>query len=279
MTVKRVGRPALIGLTGTNGAGKGEIAAYLQTKGYACHSLSDILREELAARGLEAGRDNLIRIGNELRETFGADILARRTMDRVPGPTVHRQHPQPGRSGIPEDAGRVPARRRGRADRDPVRAGPGPGTRRVRRGRSRSSGGRKKSEMTGDETEQQLGRCHGHGRPAHRERRDDRGSAAESGGPAMTQRPRVQGRLLPRDRPGGRPAEHLLPAFHRRHHRPRRPDRLDRLRRGAAQNEGQPRPTVSASGTGSASPTDSATSSAGASMPSRTPSSTPPGPE
>ena len=56
--------------------------------GYAYLSLSDILREELAARGLEAARDNLIRIGNELRAAHGPDILARRTMDRVRGPSV-----------------------------------------------------------------------------------------------------------------------------------------------------------------------------------------------
>jgi dephospho-CoA kinase len=81
-------RPGLIGLTGTNGAGKGEAAAFFQTRGYACASLSDILREELSARGLPATRDNLIRTGNELRAAFGPDILARRTMDRVTGPTV-----------------------------------------------------------------------------------------------------------------------------------------------------------------------------------------------
>jgi len=81
-------RPRLIGLTGTNGAGKGEAAAFFMTRGYAYASLSDILREELRARGLEAARDNLIRIGNELRGALGPDILARRTMDRVTGPTV-----------------------------------------------------------------------------------------------------------------------------------------------------------------------------------------------
>ncbi len=80
--------PGLIGLTGTNGAGKGEAAAFLRSLGYAYHSLSDILREELLARGLEASRDNLIAVGNELREMFGPDILARRTMDRVRGMSV-----------------------------------------------------------------------------------------------------------------------------------------------------------------------------------------------
>ena len=72
--------PRLIGLTGTNGAGKGEAAAYFGTRGYAYHSLSDVIREELARRGEPASRDNLIRTGNELRRSFGPDVLARRTM-------------------------------------------------------------------------------------------------------------------------------------------------------------------------------------------------------
>jgi dephospho-CoA kinase len=75
--------PRLIGLTGTNGAGKGEAAAYFVAKGYAYVSLSDVIREELARRGEPASRDNLIRTGNELRERFGPDVLARRTIDKV----------------------------------------------------------------------------------------------------------------------------------------------------------------------------------------------------
>jgi dephospho-CoA kinase len=81
-------KPRLIGLTGTNGAGKGEAAAYFVSKGYAFFSLSDVIREELERRGEEATRDNLIRTGNELRERFGPDVLARRTMDKVRGPAV-----------------------------------------------------------------------------------------------------------------------------------------------------------------------------------------------
>jgi dephospho-CoA kinase len=78
-------RPRLIGLTGTNGAGKGEAAAYFMAKGYAHFSLSDIIRDELRERGEPASRDNLIRTGNELRARFGPDILARRTIDKVGG--------------------------------------------------------------------------------------------------------------------------------------------------------------------------------------------------
>jgi dephospho-CoA kinase len=75
--------PRLIGLTGTNGAGKGEAAAYFMAKGYAYFSLSDVIREELRARGEAVSRDNLIRTGNELRERFGPDVLARRTVAKV----------------------------------------------------------------------------------------------------------------------------------------------------------------------------------------------------
>jgi len=78
----------LIGLTGTNGAGKGEVANFLRKKGFAYVSLSDVIREELQARGLEASRDHLIACGNELREKFGPAVLARRVATRIQGPTV-----------------------------------------------------------------------------------------------------------------------------------------------------------------------------------------------
>ncbi len=68
--------PPIIGLTGPNAAGKGEAARFLREKGYAYHSLSDVVREEATARGLDHSRENLIRVGNELRQTFGAGILA-----------------------------------------------------------------------------------------------------------------------------------------------------------------------------------------------------------
>ncbi|MGD8538570.1 MAG: AAA family ATPase [Candidatus Aminicenantes bacterium] len=78
----------LIGLTGTNGSGKGEAASFFRTNGYAYFSLSDIIREELIQEGRETDRDNLIQKGNELREKFGANILASRVMDRITGKSV-----------------------------------------------------------------------------------------------------------------------------------------------------------------------------------------------
>ena len=73
----------IIGLTGTNGAGKGEVAAYLIGKGYTYFSLSDLVREELRKKEKEVTRSNLIKMGTELREKFGPDILAKRIMKKV----------------------------------------------------------------------------------------------------------------------------------------------------------------------------------------------------
>ena len=72
-----------IGLTGTNGSGKGAAAEYFISKGYAFYSLSDVIREELKKDGIEPTRDNLIRKGNELRAACGADFLARQVMEKV----------------------------------------------------------------------------------------------------------------------------------------------------------------------------------------------------
>jgi len=81
-------QPRLIGLTGTNGAGKGEVAAYLLKKGYEYFSLSDLIREELTKRDKGITRDNLIKMGNQLREKFGANFLARQVMEKVKGKSV-----------------------------------------------------------------------------------------------------------------------------------------------------------------------------------------------
>jgi dCMP deaminase len=78
----------LIGLTGKNGSGKGEVAKFLKESGYDFYSLSDILRDELVTRGQEVTRENLISIGNELRSNYGAGILAERVLQKI-GPDAH----------------------------------------------------------------------------------------------------------------------------------------------------------------------------------------------
>ena len=68
----------IIGLTGTNGSGKTVAADYLQSKGFAFHSLSDEIREELARQNRDATREQLIDMGNRLRAEYGPAVLAER---------------------------------------------------------------------------------------------------------------------------------------------------------------------------------------------------------
>lgn len=78
----------VIGLTGPNASGKGEIAAYLGRLGFSVHSLSDIVREEAERRGLPPEREHLIRIGTELRQAGGPGVLVERIFPRLGGRDV-----------------------------------------------------------------------------------------------------------------------------------------------------------------------------------------------
>lgn len=73
----------IIGLTGKYCAGKGIAAGHLMKKGFGYYSLSDVVREETRKKNLEIFRENLIKIGNDLRKEFGNDVIARRIMERV----------------------------------------------------------------------------------------------------------------------------------------------------------------------------------------------------
>ena len=75
----------VLGITGPNAAGKGEVSEYLRSQGLTVHSLSDIVREEAAARGLPPEREHLIRIGTLLRENGGLGVLAERLLPRLQG--------------------------------------------------------------------------------------------------------------------------------------------------------------------------------------------------
>ena len=74
----------ILGLTGKNGAGKGEVVAFLAETGYHTYSLSDSIRDAIKAKGLTVTREHLITMGNELRSTYGAGVLADRIVRKLP---------------------------------------------------------------------------------------------------------------------------------------------------------------------------------------------------
>jgi len=74
-----------IGLTGYMASGKGEAAEILKKQGFNYCSLSDVVREEATSKGLEHTRENLIKVGNELRQEHGAFYFAKKIAEKVSG--------------------------------------------------------------------------------------------------------------------------------------------------------------------------------------------------
>lgn len=73
----------VIGLTGTNASGKTTIMKYFKNKHFDTFSLSDAIRDELIQRKQPLSRKNLIDVGNELREKYGASVLADRIKSKM----------------------------------------------------------------------------------------------------------------------------------------------------------------------------------------------------
>lgn len=69
----------LIGLIGTNGAGKSAVCDYLRECGFLVVSLSDIVRAEVRHRNKPETRDIMVHTSNDLKQQFGMDVLARRS--------------------------------------------------------------------------------------------------------------------------------------------------------------------------------------------------------
>jgi len=73
----------ILGLAGRNGAGKGEVVRYLEARSFAPWSLSDVIREDLRARGVDETRERMIEAGNAIRARFGPGGLAVRLLERL----------------------------------------------------------------------------------------------------------------------------------------------------------------------------------------------------
>ncbi len=67
----------IIGLTGTNGAGKGTVVEYLKTIGFKHLSVREYLVTELKKENKELIRENMINLANHLRETYSPDYIVK----------------------------------------------------------------------------------------------------------------------------------------------------------------------------------------------------------
>ena len=73
----------ILGISGLNGAGKGEVVSYLEARSFYGYSLSDVIRDDLRDRGIEESRERMIETGNAIRSALGPGGLALRLVDRL----------------------------------------------------------------------------------------------------------------------------------------------------------------------------------------------------
>ena len=73
----------ILGVSGFNGAGKGEVVRFLEARSFYPLSLSDVIRDELRAKGLEETRERMIETGRALRAAHGPGGLAERLATRL----------------------------------------------------------------------------------------------------------------------------------------------------------------------------------------------------
>lgn len=73
----------VVGITGTNGAGKGTIVEYLQKKGFNHFSARELIYEEIDKRNLPRNRDSLIEVANDLRSKYGPSYVAEQLYARA----------------------------------------------------------------------------------------------------------------------------------------------------------------------------------------------------
>ena len=73
----------ILGLSGLNGSGKGEIVGFLEARSFSSLSLSDVIRDELRARGEEETRERMIETGRAIRGAEGPGALATRLVTQL----------------------------------------------------------------------------------------------------------------------------------------------------------------------------------------------------
>ena len=73
----------LVGITGTKGAGKGELSKLLQERGFELFSMGDLVRKEAKERGIELTKENLQKLGMLLSKEEGQNFVVRRIISKV----------------------------------------------------------------------------------------------------------------------------------------------------------------------------------------------------
>lgn len=72
----------IIGITGTDGAGKGTVVDYLVTqKKFKHYSARSLIIKEIEVRSLPVDREHMRLVGNDLRREFGNDFIVKKGLE------------------------------------------------------------------------------------------------------------------------------------------------------------------------------------------------------
>jgi len=73
----------IIGITGTDGAGKGTAVEYLATKGFTHYSSRSFIVAEIQRLGLESTRNQMRLTANELRAKYGNEFVVKQAYEKA----------------------------------------------------------------------------------------------------------------------------------------------------------------------------------------------------
>ncbi|MEZ4103720.1 MAG: AAA family ATPase [Candidatus Paceibacterota bacterium] len=74
----------IIGITGTDGAGKGSVVDHLVKKhGFSHYSSRNLIMAEVSKRGLEPTRENIRIVANSMRAEEGADVIVTHALKQL----------------------------------------------------------------------------------------------------------------------------------------------------------------------------------------------------
>lgn len=74
----------IIGITGTDGSGKGTVVDYLVNQlGFVHYSSRDLIMQEIDRRGLAQNRANARLVGNALRTEYGPEVIVTKALQKI----------------------------------------------------------------------------------------------------------------------------------------------------------------------------------------------------
>ena len=73
----------IIGITGTDGAGKGTVVEHLKTKGFTHYSARDFIEAEIKRQGLPSDRNQMRLTANELRAKHGNEYVVKQAYEKA----------------------------------------------------------------------------------------------------------------------------------------------------------------------------------------------------